>query len=328
MDNFECVICSERFEDPVECLNCNNNICKKHAINIKNGCPFCKILPFKYRENIWLKRTLLNLESLYQCDLCGYEGEINAFWSHLIDHHKNDIIEKFNKKNDKSKQKKETNKLPNNNNNVNNNNEDKKINQPVNINANNQSNYYPSFSLLNNNNLDNNNNYKNNMTNETPLKESNYPINNNNNNNYNNNRMPFSTHRKSYPTSQNQKEFTNQPPSTERNKIIQHCHKKNEFIKCNCCPNHMCEDGCCLCVECMRKYVKKYNLTNGELINKAGKIARLFKGSFYCGTQYDSIIENILGRQFKKHSQCQYPSEPCNDCKVLTKFKEIYYSYL
>ena len=52
---------------------------------------------------------------------------------------------------------------------------------------------------------------------------------------------------------------------------------------------------------------QKLNLNKGELINKKEKIAKMYKGSYYCGIGYETIIENALGRKFKKQSQCQYP---------------------
>ena len=95
MKSFECSICSTQFKDPVECLKCSNNFCKVHISNFNNRCPLCHNTPFIYRENVWLKRTLLNLNDFYKCSICQFEGDYDSFWSHLIESHKNEIINQF-----------------------------------------------------------------------------------------------------------------------------------------------------------------------------------------------------------------------------------------
>ena len=333
MESFQCIICSERYEDPVECLNCNNNICKKHAIIIENGCPICRCIPFKFRDNVWLKRTILSLDSLFTCIFCEYEGDEKSFWSHLIENHKKQIITKCNKSN----QIQENNQKQNLNKDSKNQSKNENINEVLSVNA--PQNFFSGFNSLNNN--FNNNNYnnqnpnisQNNIYNNNNNDNSNYnnynnnDINNdnddNNNNNINNNIIfnKIKTHR-IYP-SVAPKEFTKKHPISGRNQIL-YCGKKNEFINCDCCPDHMCKTGNCICVICMVKNYKRLNLQKGQLINRCGKIANLYKGSYYCGSKYESIIENVLGMQFKKHLECKYPLEPCNDCKVLTKFQIIY----
>ena len=114
----------------------------------------------------------------------------------------------------------------------------------------------------------------------------------------------------------------NPPPSSERK--LYYCGNINELINCDCCPDHICKKGNCFCVNCMKKNCQIFKLREDELINRAGRLAKLFKGNYYCGKQYEAIIVNVIGRKFKKASQCQYPSEPCQDCKVLTKFKNVY----
>ena len=113
------------------------------------------------------------------------------------------------------------------------------------------------------------------------------------------------------------------------NKNIYYCGKKNEIIKCECCPDHICKEGNCLCVECMRINFNKLNLSQSQLINRAGKIANFFKGSFFCGKEYESITDNsITHQQYKNLKKCEYPFESCNDCQVLTKFRNIYFNYI
>lgn len=362
MENFECSICCKAFEDPVECLNCNNNFCKSHISGFKNKCPLCNNSPFNYRENIWLKRTISNIDFSYKCITCDFEGDQNAFWAHLIETHKNEIIAKFNANNNKEnkeikniKSSKEvsgslnldeifrqnanmqiTSNTPNN---VNNQNHIKyqyqtpyqnpeqnqnpipnqnSIQNPYQNKSSQSQNCYPNFSQIQKNNSDNSDKENERLFTNTinpPSTQRNYP----------NMQTLGESSLSNFPNENKPKEFTNiPPPSSERNALL-YCGNYNELIKCNCCPDHICRKGNCLCVKCMRRNIQKFRLQDDELINRSGKKAKLFKGSYYCGCEYDSIIKNVIGRQFKKHSQCKFPFVPCDDCKVLTKYQNLYH---
>lgn len=316
MENFECSICLEKFDDPIECVKCHNNFCRKHVKGFKNTCPICKINPFNFRENIWLSRTLSNIDYSYKCSLCTYEGDKNSFWSHLIENHKNEIIQHYNSNNNSNKNKSKHTKEENNKNNIL---PDNQRNfQPE---RNNQTPEIFNESKEDNNIFNNNNNVQNKYPDFNQFNQS-----NSNKKSTNNNTKPPYTHRQIYPNDNQRvnpvKEFTNRPP-TDRNNI-QYCGNRNESIKCNCCPDHICKRGNCLCVRCMNFNINNLNLKKDELINRAGRIARPFKGSYYCECQYEDIITNVVGLQFKKQSQCRYPLESCKDCKVLNKFKNIY----
>lgn len=313
MENFECSICLEKFEEPIECVTCNNNFCKKHVKGFKNTCPICKESPFNFRDNIWLSRTIANIDYSFKCSLCTYVGDKNSFWSHLIESHKNEIIQHFN--------------ANNNSNEKNKNNKNDKKNKII---VNNQRN----FQQENNNrtpeiiNLINNDSRNNNYINNNNISQNKYPdynqLNQKNEIKISNNNIRPSTQRQNYQISKqrNEKGFTNLPPN-ERN-TIHYCEGPNESIRCDCCSDHICKRGNCLCVRCMNYNIKNLKLQKGELINKAGRRAKPFKGSYYCECQYEEIITNVVGLQFKKQSQCHYPFESCKDCKVLNKFKNIY----
>ena len=319
MENFECSICLEKFDNPIECTNCHNNFCRKHIKDFRNTCPICKSCPFSFRENIWLSRTIANIDYSYKCSLCTYEGDKNSFWSHLIENHKNEIIQQYNSNDNSNKKKKNINNEKNSNkifeDNQQNTQPDKNNQTPEQINI-----------FNNNSNKDDNNIYnKNNVGNKYP------DFNQLNKNDIirkssNNEIKPPFTHRQNYPIDNKRispvKELTNRPPS-ERNSI-QYCGHRNESIKCNCCPDHICKRGNCLCVRCMRININNFKFREGELINRAGRIAKPFKGSYYCECLYEEIITNVIGLQFKKQSQCRYPLESCKDCKVLNKFKNVY----
>ena len=111
-------------------------------------------------------------------------------------------------------------------------------------------------------------------------------------------------------------------------KKLYYCGKTNELIKCECCPDHICKEGNCLCVHCMRINYDQKKLSKNQLINRAGEVATFYRGNFFCGQEYESIINTITHRTFKNVKKCEYPCESCNDCNVLTKFGKIYYSFI
>ena len=310
MESFECSICLQKFEDPIECLACHNNFCRKDVQGFINICPICKKSPFNFRENIWLSRTIANIDYSFKCLLCAYEGDKNSFWSHLIECHKDEIIQHYNanKKNKNENNEKENKKYS-----LRNLQPEKNEQTPEIFNSFNNKSKEDERKIVSNNN--NGQKYPDSQFSKiNSIKKS-------------INLMPPFTHRQNYPIENkgiNQSNvFTNQPPPTDRNTII-YCGNINDSIKCKCCPDHVCKRGNCLCVRCMKSNINNLKLKNGELINKAGRIARLFKGSYYCECQYEDIITNVIGLKFKKQTQCHYPLESCKDCKVLNKFKNIY----
>ena len=327
MENFECPICTERFIEPIECLSCNNNFCKKHVKGFNNVCPLCKASPFNYGNNAWLSRAISNFNFPYKCSLCDFEGYEESFWLHLIDQHKNNIINHFNKK--KNLENSKNINYTNNNQNINENKKenDNDVNNSNNNNIQNNINRvnnkiinspetqkerqmkYPDFELLN----------KNNSLCFGPISErvknsniQNLPPDNNINQIQKNRQNEINSSK-------------NISPLTQRNyNKLYYCNKRNYDIPCNCCPDHICREGNCMCIKCMRYNTKKLNANKDELINKAGKIAKIYKGNYFCGEQYETIFENILGIKFKNQSKCQYPLESCPNCKVLNIFKDKY----
>ena len=323
MNNFECPICYQKYDNPLECLQCHNNFCKKHLLDLNNKCPMCNACPLRYTENTWLRRTVMNM-NLYECTLCGFEGDERSFWSHLIESHKAEVIAQFKKKfgrdnnnqniqnNDPEKVKESmyTNPGPVSNS-VNPLNEEEKYQQVL---GNNPPNPF------NNNFVPNIQNYGDNHVQNPVNFGPGVPM--NNWNNPDKNGPP--THR---PTKIIKDTVKKIPPKTER--TIKYCGRINQFIKCNCCPDHICRKGNCMCVDCMRENINKFKLDkNTSLINKVGKIARLNKGSYYCNCEYETIIQNVIGKRFKRKSKCCFPFPPCDNCKNLEKLKDIYLSYL
>lgn len=299
MKNYECSFCNILLEDPVECIKCQNNFCQMHIAYLNDKCPICNVIPFKCRKNVWLKKRIEKRDFSYKCNICEYEGDQNSFLEHLVENHKNELIEKFNSNNnnktaqDNLEDKVKIYKKANNQNTPNQNNQ----NTPS---QNNQSKQI--------------NQKKQNLNSKTP--------NDNNRNSKNKNII----------TKENKQIIYKTPQNYKINKVdLYYCGKFNEKIKCNCCSDHICRKGNCLCVNCMKYNFQTYKLQKGELFNKAGLKAKLTKGSYYCGCNFDTIIKNQVGQKFIKHSQCefiQHPSYPCKDCKILNKFQDIYNAYI
>lgn len=283
MNNFDCPVCYMTFDNPIECLKCHNNFCKKHLKEFnKDRCLVCNCSPFEYTENTWLRRTVLNMTT--KCSLCEFEGDEESFWSHLIEKHKKEIISHFKEKDQISC-----------------------VDRPP-------SKFEPYIKK------------------DGPYEEKNPPqpprqsVEIRQNYGYIN--VPPPTHRSNPPINninQSDAPFTF-VPSTER---VKYCGKINQIIKCNCCPDHLCKKGNCMCVFCMKENFNKFKLNKAnQLLNKVGKIAVLYKGSFYCNSEYETTIRNVIGKTFVKKSKCKFPAKPCDNCKYLDKYQKIYLQYL
>ena len=123
MQNFECFLCREILKTPFECPNCNNNFCKVHIPKLQQ-CPKCnkKNQPYEYIQNFSLENIINNYEfsckngcgfkcfgpfalenhlnqciynNQIKCVLCPFKGNEEAFWNHLVENHKKQIINQF-----------------------------------------------------------------------------------------------------------------------------------------------------------------------------------------------------------------------------------------
>ena len=43
---------------------------------------------------------------------------------------------------------------------------------------------------------------------------------------------------------------------------------------------------------------------------------------------YESIINTVTHRTYRNLKKCEHPYESCDDCKVLTKFSDIYNKFI
>ena len=335
---FNCELCSKIFKNPIECLKCHNTFCEDH-LNNKNQCPLCKTIS-NYYTNSWLLKALEDYkkeenrkkELLKKCVLCHFEGEEDSFFVHLIEDHKSEIITFFTFKEE---------------NNI----------QTITLDNDIDLDYYKFSSLdynkkatfsenddieetyLSNNNK---NNFTNNCEqlgdsqrrNNTPKINLNkdsiiYKGENNRhkrirtkNNGIKNLSIDKKRNIKIYNPKMLQIIFEKYTLKTKRDNIF-YCGRQNEIIKCDCCQDHICRKGNCLCVSCMRNNISNLKLKNGELINKSGIIATYQLGKYYCGKKTKTILINYIGQEFITNHICN-SIFPCKDCKTLKKFM-IYY---
>ena len=296
-----CAYCSNNLNNPVECFYCHTIYCKEH-INNFTYCPSCKSYPCSFiinngiikmieeNENEKINKKIKTDKEIIECKICSLRTNPGYLCFHLASEHKKELIDIFGRKIDCQIEKEEKyKKLPYKNDNQ----KDKILEIKQN------------FKTMNN--QDNNNN-----------------INNLNNNNI----IPNKIINKS---NLNSKYIGFQKYNTQRlfkSQItnLYYCNKKNTTINCDCClPNHICCQGNCLCIDCMRYNVKYFNLYNGELFNKAGKIAKPENGVYYCGRFFIVSIKNSVGKGRNARKQCSFSSKNlCEDCKILNKYKEIY----
>ena len=119
-----CQICSNYFDEPVECLNCHNNFCQNCIDEIKEVtsiCPYCRA-SIKYQKNTQLQLILDQIEVVcsicnerikgiknykkhgkyksFKCLICELTFNEKEFLEHINDNeHMKIIIFKFDKKN-------------------------------------------------------------------------------------------------------------------------------------------------------------------------------------------------------------------------------------
>lgn len=328
MEFFKCEKCSNRFEDPIECINCHNFFCKRH-LEYPNNCPFCKDQSINYCPNIWLIKALKMIEKeerikkslMKKCSLCNdFEGEKDSFWIHLMEEHKDKIIEDYTLNANKIEQIITPQK-------------DLKISQLETIETYNVNKSSEMKSKINlNSNIINITNHKKEISkitldesillNDTKSLKCNDDMKTKNIKNIN---LGKKTKKNDIHKEKLIKiNFKNTLPQTVKGKIV-YCGRKNEIIKCNCCPDHICHKGNCLCVKCMNYNIKNLNLKKNELINKSGLIATYENGKYHCHQLIKNEIKNLNGQESLINKQlCIYNNHSCDECKILNKYIKEY----
>ena len=352
-----CKFCANILDEPIECKYCNTNYCKKHIKKFKK-CPLCQ-KSFESQQNLGVIKLLgeyhkarNNLRirmdnNIYQCNLCQiYKGKAESLCYHLAEEHKKELIEIFgtiegntikeskfeNNNNFRESINEKGNEIKyNNQRNENNNNFRESINENGNeINYNNQRNE-------NNNNFRESINEKGNEINyNNQRNENKEPFNQNLNNkekenelNQNNNKLHnIQSHNQFNQaiTERNNNGNKQKPFSKSLVDSIFYCKKNNQLSNCEC-PSHICCKGNCLCVKCMKYNVQKKKLKNYELINKAGRIAKIENGIYHCGIKFKIEIRDEIGRKMKINKICS-GNILCPECEILNKNKKDYVNYI
>ena len=380
-----CQICSDYFEEPVECLTCHNNFCKTCIEELKESCiknnhkfncPLCRIEPFIYQSNTQFKYILdlmeyecskcktrlkgiknykehkKNCKQIFKCLICGTDFNENNFIEHLFnnDIHKNIIKYSF----DKINQNKKWN--------------EKFYGQMKQIQIGNESEInYKKFSEEEEKKIDNTiekwkkdyekkNSLKNNNQKEKETYEEiegyldskiiyefqNY-LNIKSEENFDKIFTKYFYGKDRFENFQNTKEFQDVCViDNKKNYIISfkdfivpdkcifldkynlyYCFRNNN-LNCECCENHICQPGNCICKECMQTNLSFHGLKQYYLINKAGRACKYSYGYFYCHCRTEKRSKNENGNIFIAMEWCHYNSLPCLACQEVTKLMDKY----
>lgn len=331
---FNCEKCDKTFNNPIICSNCQFTFCKNH-LNEQNKCPSCK-QNSNFYTNGWLLQAIkeykneekMKKERLKKCTLCDYEGEKDSFWVHLIEEHKFEIINNYTRKGNINSTIKSDNNL-NNDYEENIDFEEIKPSKSIEIDDLYKTNIVQTKKIFNSltikiNDKINNSKIRNSLPNaylnETYSSYKNKKRNTkrkNLSNNNNKKRENFNINMEKF----NHIEYQKFPIKPEGE--LYYCKQKNDKIDCDCCHDHICCEGNCFCVDCMRLNINKFNLKNGQLINKSGYISIYEQGRYHCYRKNKIINENYIGEKFENKNNCSLQC-PCNDCRVLCKFMEFY----
>ena len=369
-DTITCPICSEIYEDPVECINCHNNFCKKCVDKLKEtsirhntsfDCPLCKE-ELKYQKNIQFemffnqmhficskcKTTIIGYNNYkqhvckkYKCNICDliFVNE-EKFFEHIEDNKKHIKIINFyfNKNNenrekwktlfhteindlkkekeyelnyenflkeDKKKniKKEEEKKLLENNDETQivAYNDSKEIHEFQNfLNIKNEENFDKIFKIY----------YYGNERFEKFQKSQIF--------------LDACEIKKQKSSSKQSNSFKIPEKCKFSEKYnLYYCYK-NSNLNCNCCKNHICQPGNCICKECMQTNLSYHGLKKYYLINKAGRACKYSYNSFHCHCKIKTKTQNDNGNVFIGINWCHYPSYPCEACDQVTKLMEIY----
>ena len=99
---------------------------------------------------------------------------------------------------------------------------------------------------------------------------------------------------------------------------------RNNNLNCNCCKNHICQPGNCMCKECMQTNLSYHGLKKYYLINKAGRACKFSYSNYYCHCRTERRTKNDNGNIFVAMEWCHYPSFPCLACEEATKLMDKY----
>jgi hypothetical protein len=104
---------------------------------------------------------------------------------------------------------------------------------------------------------------------------------------------------------------------------LYYCFRDNN-LNCNCCKNHICQPGNCICKECMQTNLSYHGLKKYYLINKAGRACKYSNFSFHCHCRYERRTRNDNDVNFISMEWCHYPNFPCLACQEITILMDKY----
>ena len=344
-EQITCMICSNIFVNPVSCPHCKNSFCegcytdlvefnKKNNKNVQ--CPLCKRELDDVEENIELKKILrdmilickkcnLSFKSYDEyvnhndfckkliCKICNSEFKnILLFNQHFENNelHINIISYLFDKNNDNNNDNwslifaSDIAKL------------NKNINNKLNINKFKNDEFVNFLDIKEESNFDNAFNQYNQS--KIPFKD------------FSQSKSFLSNCEKSGDDFINKKnkelkDLKDIPPKSKYYKKYDlfYCFEKTN-IDCNCCPDHICKPGNCMCKDCMTINLKLHRLKSYYSINKEKRACKYTNKSFRCHSKYLKITEKENGNKIINESFCHGEFPPCPACQETTKIMEYY----
>ena len=371
-DTITCPICTLIFDDPVECINCHNNFCRKCVEKIKETsikhnknfeCPLCK-KGFKYQKNNQFElifnqmhlicskcqTTIIGYNNYkkhvcqkYSCKICELIlNNEEKLLEHFEEKKHNKIITFYFDKNNENNKKwedlfqKEIMELKNEKENlINYKNflyEDKKRDIKKDEEKN---------KILENNNINNETqilaykdakeihefqnflNIKSEQNFDKIFKI--YLCGNERFENFQKSQIFLDACEKEKPKEINKSKLVNIPAKCKFSEKynLYYCYK-NSNLNCNCCQNHICQPGNCLCKDCMKVNISYHGLKKYYLINKAGRACKYSYNYFHCHCKIETRTQNENGNIFIGLNWCHFPAYPCEACQQVTKLMDIY----
>ena len=338
----DCPICEDILNDPYECKNCHSCYCRKC---IRNNCDKCKKNDFF--SNQGLKKIVeqinfpcFNCNTVFKtrkelknhkhrneyeknlCILCKKTFDYSQFYFHIIQQHRNHLIEIFDSKSlyNKGEQKinslrsfNQTSFLENRSNNINSKtirlskcdiseikDEDSIISvEPL---------RYPNY-------IDDKKMISGNLINIKPSP---------NKTDIDNNVIDSKTENIIPNNFNSQKRNNKSKESPIQLSNLHYCNQPKGI--CQYCSSTICKEGNCFCLGCMEYNVKNKKLKKGELINKKGRLAKKYNGIYYCNIEFIKETQTYNG-PISLNMNCSSLTN-CKDCIELNAICKQYEDFI
>ena len=339
----DCPICEDILNDPIECKNCHTCYCRKC---IKNNCYNCKKNDFF--SNKGLKKIVeqinfpcFNCNKVFKtrkelknhkdrneyeknlCILCKKALDYPEFYFHIIQQHRNHLIEIFDSKSLYNKGEQKINSLRS----LNQSNYGEKE-RSNNFNSKNITISYP--------NIPENNEDEDSIISIEPLRNNKGDIKiisgkvrdikhiNKNRTDIDNNIIDSTTKNNIpnnfYPQERNNK-LKDSPIQLSN---LHYCNQPKGI--CKNCSSRICKEGNCFCLGCMEYNFKNKKLKKGELINKKGRLAKKYNGIYYCNIEFIKETQTYNG-PISLNMNCSSLTN-CKDCIELNAICKQYEDFI